>query len=430
MNNEVKNPWTTADERSHDFSTQEWWCVESFFKTIENKKEWSIRAYFWECEKKSKKKSSIFDFSLFDLTKGKHVIYHARRSTLLEKLNDRFDIRYEDSFIRGKYPNYEMYFNDIKNNIILKINYHADALPHWVAKEATNGWLPMGFGFYRYGFIPKNIITGTIQINKKTYNLKGQGYFEHVWGDFLYRNPIGITFSLKQTILTYAKLIRWWHQNNKIRLPKSIMLSTENNPLGNDWVWALFENGWTVFYGNILFWIMEGPATGILILSKNGRNYTEFGNIWFKYKKTRNSKEFDYIYPSNIELIAQKDKEKLHLCFKMTSESREFIERFSDDKHWLGLVVNESPGKVEGYYYDGNKKIKLNGFCKIEPHRQISRFGHNTLKVDFIFPPNGVGINTELISNYFKKKINMSISFDLIPHIRFRIQKYPKKKMI
>jgi len=426
MSQKLKNPWTTADERPHDFSMQEWWCIESFFKTVEDKKEWSIRAYFWECEKKSKKSLSIFDFSLFDLTEGKNVIYNTRRLTLLEKAKERFDIRYEDSYIQGQYPNYKMFFNDKKNNILLRINYHADALPHWIAKDATNGWLPMGMGVYRYGFIPKNIITGTIQINKKTYKLKGQGYFEHVWGDFLYKDPVGGFFGLKKTFLTYIKLISWWYQNNKIQLPKSIMLCSENNPLSNDWAWAVFENGWTIFYGNILFWVMEGPAMGILILSKDGKNYTEFGNIWFKYKKIRYSKEFDCVYPSEIQLIAQKNKEKLHLNFKMLSKSRELIERFPDSRHWLGLIVNETPGEINGYYHDGKEKIKLKGFCKIEPHRQISRFGHNTLKADFIYPPKGFGIKTELISNYFKKKINMSIRLDKFPYIKFQIQKLLK----
>ncbi|KYK34606.1 MAG: hypothetical protein AYK22_05190 [Thermoplasmatales archaeon SG8-52-3] len=423
MSQEAKNPWTTSDERPHDLSMQEWWCLESFFKTIKDKKKWCIRAYFWECEKKSKKTLSIFDFSLFDLTKGNNIIYNTRRSELLEKAKDRFDIRYEDSFIQGEYPNYKMIFNDKKNDILLKVDSHADSLPHWIANEATNGWLPMGLGVFRYGFIPKNKITGTLHINNKVYKLRGHGYFEHVWGDFLYKNPLGTIFSFKKTFSTYINLIKWWHKNNKIKLPNSIVFSSENNPLSNDWAWAIFENGWTIFYGNILFWIMEGPATGILILSKDGRNYIEFGKIWFKYNKIRHSKEFDCVYPSDIEIIAQNKKEKLHLNFKMTTKSRELIERFPKNRHWIGLTVNETPGKIDGYYYNDKEKIKLKGYCKIEPHRQISRFGHNRLKVDFIYPPKGMGINSELISNYLKKKINMSIRLDKFPPIKFQIQK-------
>jgi len=424
MNKERNNPWKIEDEKAHTFSTQEWWCLESFFDSIEDKKKWCLRAYLWEWTENSKKNWSLFNFTLFDLTTKKHIKYNPRRATLLEKAKDRFDVRFEDSFIRGRYPIYEMYFKDKKNNLSLKINYQAEALPHWVAQEATKGWLPMGLGLFRYGFIPKGLTSGTIQTNNKSFSLRGKGYFEHVWGDFSFKKPLNISFSLKKIISIYAKLFGWWRYNNRIHIPKSIMLSTENNPFGNDWAWALFENGWTIFYGNILFWVMEGPATGILILSKDGKNYTEFGNIHFKYKKIRYAKDYDFVYPSKIELTAQKGKEKLFLCLEMTSKSREFVERYSGGKYWLGLVVCETPGKIEGYYSDGSKKVRLSGVCKMEPQRQISRLGHNTMKVDLILPPNGVGLYTELSSHFLKKKINVLIRLVPNPSFGFRSQRF------
>jgi hypothetical protein len=364
--------------------------------------------------------------TLFDLNKRAFVIYYPKKTTSLESAKDEFDVRFEDSYMKGSYPNYEMFFNDKKNDIKLNLSFHADISPRWVAQDVTDGLLPLGLGFLKFGFIPKNSVYGTMQISNKIFSIKGQGYFEHVWGDFSYQNPLYASFDFKKLISTYVKLIGWWKHNHQIQIPKSITLSTENNPLGNDWIWAIFDNGWTIFYGNMLFWIMEGPAAGILTLSKDGTKYAEFGKIHFCYKKMLHAEEYDFVYPTEIELIAHNGIEKIHLRFKMSSECREFIQRSPCGKFWLALVVCEAPGKVNGYYLDGNKKIKLNGICKIEIHRQISKIGHNTLKINFILPPEGVGIQTELDSRFLKKKIDALIQFNPKPKIRLKINKLPK----
>ena len=71
------------------------------------------------------------------------------------------------------------------------------------------------------------------------------------------------------------KLLRWWIKNQKNKITKSIQFSTCNRPPGYDWSWAVLDNGWSLFYGNIIFWITEGPAAGILIFSKDGKTYNE-----------------------------------------------------------------------------------------------------------------------------------------------------------
>ena len=400
------NPWTAEDEGEHFPSVIEWWGAEAFFKSVEDNKRWSLKGSLTEWLTKEKKPGSNIIITLFDLGNNKHFSYYSRNdSAKLESAKDSFSVRYSNSFMKGSYPNYEMHFRDSKNNIGLDIRYHAESLPHWIAQEVTNGWLPMGLGFYRYGFIPKNHLSGTMKIKDKTFSIEGNGYFEHVWGDFSYTNPLLYVSELKKTISTYSKLIGWWIHNRKIRIPESIMLSTENNPLGYDWVWALLDNGWSLFYGNILFWIMKGPAAGTLILSKDGKTYTEFCNINFQYNKTRYAKNYDFYYPSELVITAQRKREKLYLRFEMTAESREFLLRFTGRKNFLGLVICEAPGIVEGYYFDGEKKIKLNGICKMEPQRQTSVIGHNSLKLDFLLPPKGVGIDTELNSHYLKRII-------------------------
>jgi len=431
MNKEYTNPWTSEDEREHFPSELEWWCAISFLRSVEDNKKWVFKASLSEWFEKSKKTGSLLNASLLDQDSDKHFTYGSRNDTAkLESVKDSFFIRYEDSFIKGSYPNYEMYFNDKKNNIKLNINYHAESLPHWIAQEVTDGWLPMGLGFYRYGFVPKCKVSGTMLTNNGTYRLEGKGYFEHVWGSIWYDNPLSNFSELKKTISIYSKLIGWWIDNHRIQIPKSIMFSTENNPFGYDWVWALLDNGWIIFYGNILFWIMEGPAAGTLIFSKDGKTYTEFGNVHFKYNKTQYSKKYDFLYPTDIEITAKHGKEKLYLRFKMKNESNEYTGRFAEGgKYWLCFIICESAGIVEGYYFDGQEKTKLSGICKIEPQRQVSVIGHNSLKIDFLKPPEGVGISFDLDSHYLRKKIFTKIQLAPYPKIKFNFKRIDNFKI-
>ena len=427
---EEKNPWTPEDEKDHFPCTLEWWAVECFFESLEDKKKWSLKTVLNEWFERKKDIGSIFNLTLFDEQSGKHVTYFSRSDN--KKLNtskQRFEIQYEDSFIKGTYPNYEMFFNDKKNNIKLNLKYIAESFPHWISQDITDGWLPMGFGFYRYGFIPKNQISGTIQLNDKKFNIQGKGYFEHVWGDFFYDNPLSNILGVKKTISLYLRLIKWWLNNRKFKIPNSITIGTDNNPFGYDWAWALFENGWTIFYGNSLFWFMDGPAVGNLIFSKDGKRYIEFGDITFHYNKIEYSENYDFFYPTEFELTAKHGKEILNLKFKMTQKNREYVSKFPKSKYWLGLVICEAPGIVEGFYFDGNTKVKLTGVAKIEPQRQASIIGHNTLKIDFLKPPKGVGVTFDFESHFLQKKLLLNIRFAPFPKIKFDFKKIDKAKI-
>ena len=323
MDEKNKNPWTKEDEREHFPSISEWWCSEFFFETTEDNKKWNLKA---SCSEWAGKKQigSHFSMTLFDLDNNKNFCYQSHNyKAKLKSAQDRFEVRYNDSFMRGSYPDYEIHLKDLKNNIELDVKYHSESLPHWVAQDVTNGWLPMGVGFYRYGFIPKCAVSGTMKKNEEIFNIDGKGYFEHVWGSFSYSDPFLNDLGLKKTISTYAKLGGLWLHSHKIKIPKSITFSTENNPFGYDWIWALLDNGWSLFYGNILFWIMEGPCAGSLILTKDGKTYTELCDISFKYNKTRYAKEFDFYYPSELEITARMGKEKIHLRFTMANNIRE-----------------------------------------------------------------------------------------------------------
>ena len=419
-----KNPWTHEDELEHPNSVLEWWAVETFFKTTKNKKKWSLKAGFDEWDNKSKEKGSYVSMTLFDQDTGKIYTYINRSNhSKLKMKKDCLHLSYDTSYLKGGYPSYEFFIDDKKNDIKLHINYKAISLPHWISQDVTNGWLPMGIGFYRYGFIPKCEATGKITIKNKTFDLQGTGYYEHVWGDIWYDNPLSGLSNVKRSTSIYTKLVGWWIKNHKFSIPKTLKFSTENNPFGYDWAWAVLDNGWTIYFGNILFWLMQGPIMGTLVLSKDGVNYKEYSNVQFKYNKTSFSKNFDFTYPTEIELFLKDGKEQLNLILKMTGEVSEYIADFTENKLWKGFVICESPGTADGYYYDGDKKTKLSGICKIEPQRQVSTTGHNSLQIDFLKPPKGVGVSFKIDSHFLKKRIDSGIQLAPRPKITFKIKK-------
>jgi hypothetical protein len=430
MNNikEPVNPWTKEDEREHFPSVIEWWGAEAFFNTVENNKKWSLKTSLSEWFTRPNNYGSNAISTLFDLGENKHFDFYARRDTdKLKSSENTLHVSYDKSFVTGVYPDYRVFFHDPKNNIECDMNYHAEALPHWVAQEVTNGLLPMGMGSFRYGFIPRCIVTGTMKKDDKTFNLEGKGYFEHVWGNFSYTDPLSNLSELKNTASIFLKLFGWWLSNRKFPFPKSLKFSTENNPLGYDWIWALLDNGWSLFYGNALFCFMNGPVAGTLILTKDGKAYTGFWDVNFQYNKTIYAKDYDFYYPSEIELTAQKEKEKLHLCFKMSADSREHLLRFPPGKQFLGFVICELPGSVEGYYINGDKKIPITGVCKLEPQRQVLSIGHNSLGIDFLLPPEGVGVSLDLNSHFMMRNLYTKLQFAPKPSFKFNVKKINKE---
>lgn len=419
--NQTHTPWAPADERGDKSRILEWWAIEAFFISQEDNKRWSLKVAFSEGFVDEEHRGVVCNMTLFDQDSNKQYVYYLRTPGVhLQSTRETFDVHYKDSYMKGSYPTYQMHFHDPDHEIVIDLTCHAESFPHWVAQDVTHGWLPMGIGFYRYGFIPKTKITGTMTLQGKSYNIAGQGFFEHVWGSFDYEHPLTTISGVFNSLLVYKKLGFWWLSNHRLQIPRTMQFSTENNPLGYDWVWGLFDNGWSMFYGNALFWVMKGPAAGILIFTKDGKHYTEFSNINFQYKKIIYAKNHDFYYPTELQLVAKKANETLQLTCTMTNDSREYIRSTRTHLIWTGLALCEAPGVITGSYTDGTQTIPLHGVCKIEPQRELSVLGHNVLTIDFLLPPQGLGVSLNLESHYFLKKI--ALQLNLIPRPRMKIQ--------
>ncbi len=422
---EPENPWKPEDEGDHYPIMKEWWTVETIFKTKEDNRKWNLISSF---SYKYDEQTCFFQYILFDIASKKYVAYKDIDDKIekLSTLKNKVDLKYEKSLIKGLYPNYKIHIEDLKNQLVADIDYKAKSLPHWVAQNKTNGFLPIGFNYYRYGFLPNCELVGTLTFKEKKYDIVGKGYIEHAYGNFSYQNPIKNIYNFKKTLSLYIKLGKWWLSENRIKIPQNIKFTSENNIYGYDWVWGVFDNDWSLFFGNSMFWINKGPSFGALYLTKDGRNYLEFCNVRFHYLDSNYIKEYDIYYPKNLELIGTLNNKKIKLKFISKTDSYEYIDSYGNDNFYKAWILCELPGIMDGYYEDEKGKIKLTGDCKIVPLRVPSTIGHNSLYFKFLKPPKGVGIDIDLDSHYLKKLIKTKIQLAPKPKISFNIKKYKK----
>ena len=382
------------NEGDHYPCSREWWNVDAFF--VANGKNWSLTASFeYEMETPA---CNLF-LTLFNLDDGTCYSlgsYGDEIGALLHEKGD-VDVRYEESWMKGRYPHYFVHFE--RGEFIINMRYTAVSPPKFVAEDISNGILPMGFGYYIYGIIPFCIVEGNISINGNTFPLSGKGYYEHVWGNWTYGNPLSNPSNFEKVASAYYHLGKWWLNHHKLSIPSSVTLASDNNMFGYDWVWATFSNNWSLFYGNILFWVMKGPVFGILYLVTSDGEYITFCDIHHEYGKMVYVEEYDVYFPSEIFITAKEGTKKLSLHFSMKTDVHTYWDTNLSSKYWRAIALWEAPGIVNGYYTDGEINITLNGKCEIEPERQISILGHSHMDVNFFTHHHVPAVKIEIVSH-------------------------------
>jgi len=423
MKKTEKNPWTPQDEGDHFPVMKEWWCFETLFKTIKDNRKWNLKlsmAYQQETP------SCFYNYYLFDITNNKLVFHKALNDDInkFKHKKEKVDLKYEKTTAKGLYPNYEIHLEEPKKDFTADLKFKAKIFPHWSAQDATNGYLPIGFDHYRYGWLLNCDLTGKIKIKNEILDLKGKGYLERAYGNWSYKNPFTILSNLKKTINTYGKLSNWWISQHKPKIPNKISFTTENNPFGYDWFWSVFENDWSVFYGNSMLWVKEGPSFGVLTLFKDLNNYIDFSDIKFKYNKSRYLPKYDLYYPIDLTINAKKDDKKLNIRAWATCNGHEYEHVFKNSGFYKAFYLCELPGKIKAEYEDKNKKVNLKGDCKLVQQRQVSLLGHNSLTLKVIKPPKGIGFNFDLDSHFMKKRIKTKINLASRKMLNFSLKKY------
>lgn len=420
------NPWTPQDEGSHHPIMREWWTFETIFKTLEDKRKWDlmvIMSYNLE------EPSCFYQIVLFDINSKKCVL----RKEIDDNVNhfkhkkNKLDLKYKKNTAKGMYPNYFLHFEEEKQDFKIDMKLKSKSPPRWISQDVTDGEIPIGLNFYKYGYIPNNKITGEMEFKNKKYMIEGKGYIEHVWGEWSYQSPFKKVSDIRKTLRIYTNLGKWWISQHKAKIPKKIAFTTENNMFGYDWAWGVFDNDWSVFYGNILFWLCEGPAFGYLSVTTDKGQYFDFSNINFQYNKHVYVQDYDIYFPSDFSLSAKLDDKKIDLRFYLDTNSYEYIDPFKKKGFYKAFILSEMPGKMIGKYKDSDQTVKLEGDCKMMPLREPSSLGHNKLEIDFIKPPKGVGIDIDFNSHHLKKRINSKIQFAPKPCFKFKLKKIERK---
>ena len=98
-NNE--NPWTPDDEKEHFPKILEWWCGQAFFKTLEDKKKWSIKGSFSQWFYKPNQIGSNYILTLFDIDNNKHYSSYLRNDKEKLKIKkEKFTSKYNFSLFK------------------------------------------------------------------------------------------------------------------------------------------------------------------------------------------------------------------------------------------------------------------------------------------------------------------------------------------
>lgn len=384
--------WNMRHEGYHD-CTREWWNIDVY---LYNENRYHLTASF-EYEKETPA-ANLF-FTIFDL--NNNIVYDLGSfeddiSSLLCNGTYSINLSYGHSWLKGSYPSYIVHLEN--EETIVHLQLIAESRPVLVLEE-EGGELPMGQGSYQYTFVPKCKAQGYILINGNTEQLEGIAYYEHVWGNWSYHNPLkGSAFD------TYLKLFDWWWETKNITF-NSITFST-NNPFGYDWAWASFENGWSMFYGVVPFWIEEIPL-GVIYLY-NGENILEFSGLSYDYLDGKFINGF-YI-PTRIHSTAQ-GLGSLNFVMEMKYNPHIYEDRL-DSIYWKKLMLYECPGSINGRYTDEKGAVThLSGICEIEIERQISILESAILKIS-----KTDGIWTIVLLSWIFNMI-LKIDFSVLPFL-------------
>jgi len=349
--------WNSNTEKFHNVM-REWWDIDAFIHADKN---YSITSSF-EYEKETPA-SNLF-LTIFDLDENKFYDMGSYGDNIPNMKYENGYIKYKNCWIKPSYPNYKAYFE--KKNKKIYIEMQAEAPPTEVAEGISN-YLPVGLGYYKYTFTSKCITRGWIEIDGERKEFTGIAYYEHVWGNWSYNNPLK-EFSFV-TLKNYMRLFKWWINDMNFDY-KNFTISTDN-PFGYDWSWGFFDNGWTIFFGDIPFWI-RGIPLGIIYIY-NGKNYMEFKVTGCEYL------DGSYIdgafFPRELKITASGNK-NLTLFFKMTHKPHIYKDNLSSP-YWKELMLYECPGKIHGFY----EKNELNGIGEIEVERQINIITYMLFKI-------------------------------------------------
>ena len=307
------------DEGIHRYSRREWWYYNVFFNDPDS----DLQGYsFVVSFNKMKfddirflKRDNLF-ILLFDNSSSTYEFstLNKKRGTL--KIGGTgVDVSFEDSWVRGAFPYWEIHAVNNENGFVADLEFLADFQPVWVEGRSANlrlGSLIVGGDYY----IPRCVVVGNITWEGKQYNVSGIGYHDHVW------QPI---------------------------LPRAI------SP-GWDWANLHFDNGWEMYVSKFYLRSPWEFSFDSIIVSPNNQNITEFNHIDVTYTESSRARGLPaLVYPKKMHVYAKRDDMVLEMDIEMYN-TNEGIFRLAR----TGMF--EGPCRVTGTFSWPGYTVELNGY--------------------------------------------------------------------
>ena len=431
---------TPEDEGDHFPCAYEIWFYHAILK-FENGQEWDTAAtfvYFMDKTKDgyingnsfirnrlwNKETDECFDYFQSDVFPGE---FNTKKNEI--------NLTYYNSTGRGIYPNYHFYIHDDVNNIKLDLNFHATSFSCWLAQESMDRIIPCGLGgSLKAYFIPIIEIEGIVTINKTTYNVTGIGYFEHDFADTYFGNPFAFD-SIKELLVNLRSIFlytKWYWTQVFFNRPGVNPSRHRSNDylLGWVWNWNVFENGYSIVIFRPAMMCKSGGILPLFMyLSKDGKNFTEFGYVHWTNIREIYIERADVYLPIEYEIFARKDGTELFMNYNTTTS---ITELYRTD--WVPGAKGESCtfyccGNVTGYCKDEDGEVQFNGCGAVEQTRSLpKRIKHHSRDVEFLLPPDGLGISIRVRSHWFG--FERFLRIQIKPHfeIEFYFKRIPRSK--
>ncbi|KYK29577.1 hypothetical protein AYK20_09705 [Thermoplasmatales archaeon SG8-52-1] len=267
-------------------------------------------------------------------------------SSTLEANTPGVDLKYENSWAKGKSPKWHVHAEDKEidkdNDIVLDLDFFAPSYPYWVQ---SNALFDKGNGNIASYIFTGCEVTGEIILDGATYAVEGIGHHEHSWS------------------LGVAKFfIKGW-----------------------DWCHMRFNNGWNIYYSKYYLTnqILDkktsriNPYATIIITTDNGETLTLLEDIDITTQQT------DTLFlllkmPSRFTIKAKTSISQILLRSFNINLNIDIIADNTYDKTWkfptyLGMKIGLSTvtGKIQWSDTDGDNEIELKGSGTIWNMRKV-----------------------------------------------------------
>ncbi len=308
---------TEEDEGFHKKDTQEWYYVGVIFN--EGKfANWALVCTFLTT-RGIREYNSLWLFPP-DEENAIDIGYMDLKPRSLKASKKKVDIRFQNNFLKGMYPNYHLYFEDANKKYIIDLKLKGDTEPKWVTQNGEKVIRAKSSYLYDY-FIPRILVNGTITVNDTPYPVQGDGYYEHVRG-------LVDPFATKGWLWVGIPRAEGREKNLCINIGTSYNLD-------------------------------ESPQEQMIYFTENGKDYGTFHN-GYTIENLEMAQVQGINYPTKLRLTAEEAGTKMDLTLTRLPCTYKVVgkELFN-----LRATFITGPATCSGMMEWNNKKYQLNGIA-------------------------------------------------------------------